>query len=169
MLRTHISAISYINLPPSPIILSIYYTWRKIKSAYNNNKFIISVPTWNDEFDLSDGSYSISDIQDYFERIIKGKHKTVADNLPIQIYINKIKNSVVFKIKTSYKIELLSKETRRLLGSTEKVITKDTNAENVPKLEIVDVILMHCNVVNNSYEKTSKVLFTFVPDKQFGQ
>ena len=101
LFRTHISTISYINLPPSPINLSIYYTWRKIKSAYSNDKFIISVPIWNDEFNLSDGSYSISDIQDYFEWIIKEKHKTVADNLPTQIYINKIKNSVVFKIKTS--------------------------------------------------------------------
>ena len=63
----------------------------------------------------------------------------------------------------------MPRETRRLLGSTEKLIAKDTNAENVPKLEIVDVILMHCNVVNNSYEKASKGLFTFVPDKQFGQ
>ena len=55
--------------------LSIYYTWKNIKSAYNNNKFKISAPTWNDEFDLPDGSYSISDIQDYFEFIIKNtKH-----------------------------------------------------------------------------------------------
>ena len=63
----------------------------------------------------------------------------------------------------------MPRETRRLLGSTEKVIAKDENAENVPKLEIGDVILLHCNVVNNSYEKASKVLFTFLPDKQFGQ
>ena len=47
--------------------LSIYYTWKNIKSAYNNNKFKISAPTWNDKFDLPDGSYSISDIQDYSE------------------------------------------------------------------------------------------------------
>ena len=65
--------------------LSIYYTWRNIKSIYNNNKFEISAPTWNDEFKLPDGSNSISDIQDYFEFIIK-KHKTVAENLPVQIY-----------------------------------------------------------------------------------
>ena len=106
--------------------------------------------------------------KDYFEHIVK-KNETAADNLPIQIYISKIKNRVVFKIKTDYKLELLSKETMRLLGSPEKVIAKDKNDENVPKLEIVDVILMHCNVVNNSSQQASKVLFTFVPDKQFGQ
>ena len=70
--------------------LSIYYTWKNIKSEYNNNKFKISAPTWNDEFNLADGSYSVSDIQDYFEYIIK-KHETIADNAPIQIYVNKIK------------------------------------------------------------------------------
>ena len=62
--------------------LSIYYTWKNIKSAYNNNKFKISTPTWNDEFDLPDGSYSIADSQDYFEFIIK-KHKTLAENPPV--------------------------------------------------------------------------------------
>ena len=148
--------------------LSIYYAWKNIKSVYNNNNFKISAPTWNYELDLSDGSYSISDIPDYFEYIIK-KHETVADDLPLQIYINKIKNRVVFQIKTGYKLALLSKETMKLLGSTEKFIDKDKNGENVPKLEIVHVILMHCNVVNNSYQQASKVLFTFVPDKQFGQ
>ena len=61
---------------------SIYYTWKNIKSVYNKNKFKISAPTWNDEFNLPDGSYSISDIQDYFENIIK-KHETIEDNLPV--------------------------------------------------------------------------------------
>ena len=79
--------------------LSIYYTWKNIKSEYNNNKFKISAPTWNDTFDLPDGSYSVSDIQDYFEYIIK-KHETIADNSPVQIYVNRIKNRVVFKIKS---------------------------------------------------------------------
>ena len=78
--------------------LSIYYTWKNIKSEYNNNKFKISAPTWNDTFDLPDGSYSISDIQDYFEFIIK-KHETLTENLPVHIYPNKIKNRIVFKIK----------------------------------------------------------------------
>ena len=78
--------------------LSIYYTWKNIKSEYKNNKFKISAPTWNDTFDLPDGSYSISDIQDYFEFIIK-KHETVTENPPVLIYPNNIKNRIVFKIK----------------------------------------------------------------------
>ena len=76
--------------------LSIYYTWKNIKSAYNNNKFKISAPTWNDEFDLPDGSYSIADIQDYFEFIIR-KHETLTENPPVQIYPNKIKSRIVLK------------------------------------------------------------------------
>ena len=101
--------------------LSIYYTWKNIKSEYNNNKFKILAPTWNDTFDLPDGSYSISDIQDYFEFIIK-KHETLTENPPIQIYPNKIKNRIVFKIKTGYKLELLTPETMRLLESTKKML-----------------------------------------------
>ena len=77
--------------------LSIYYTWKNIKAEYNNNKFNISAPTWNETFDLSDGSYSIDDIQDYFEFIIK-KHETLTDNPLIKVYPNKIKNRIVFKI-----------------------------------------------------------------------
>ena len=90
--------------------LSIYYAWKNIQSEYNNNKFKISAPTSNDEFNLPDRSYSVSDIHDYFEYIIK-KHETLVDNPPVQIYINKIKNRIVFKVKTGYKLELLSKET----------------------------------------------------------
>ena len=87
--------------------LSIYYTWKNIKSEYNNNKFNISAPTWNDKFDLPDGSHYASDIQDYFEYIIK-KYETIADNRPVLVYANKVKNKIVFKIKTGYKLELLS-------------------------------------------------------------
>ena len=68
--------------------LNIYYTWRNVKSSYNNNKFKISAPTWNEEFDLPDGSYSISDIQDYFEYILK-KHSESVDNPSIRMYINR--------------------------------------------------------------------------------
>ena len=75
--------------------LSIYYTWKNIKSAYNNNILKISAPTWNDEFDLPDGSYSISNIHDYFEYIIK-KHETIANNSRVQIYVNKIKKTGLF-------------------------------------------------------------------------
>ena len=74
---------------------------KNIEFEYNSNKFKISAPASNDEFDLPDGSYSVSDIQDCFEYIIK-KHETIGDS-PVQIYVIRIKNSIVFKIKTSYK------------------------------------------------------------------
>ena len=148
--------------------LSIYYTWKNIKSECNNNKFKISAPRWNDNFDLPDGFYSISDIQDYFEFINK-KHQTLTKNQPIQIYPNKIKNRILFKIKTGYKLELLTLETMKLLGSTKKDLDSDKNSKNVPKLESVEVVLVHCNLVKNDYQIASKVLFSFVPNKQSGQ
>ena len=148
--------------------LSIYYNCKHVKSKYNNNKSKISAPTWNDTFDLPDGSYSISDIQDYFEFIIK-KHEALTENPPIQVYPNKIKNRIVFKIKTGYKLELLTRETMRLLGTTKKDVDADKNSENVPKLESVEVVLVHSNLVKNDYQHASKDLFSFVPNKQFGQ
>ena len=87
------------------------------------------------------------------------------DNLPAEIYLNKIKNRIVFKIKTRYKLELLVKETMQLLGSSKKDIDQNKNGELVPRLETVEVVLIHCNLVNSSYQQASKVLFTFVPNK----
>ena len=110
----------------------------------------------------------LTDIQDYFEFIIK-KHETLTENPPIQIYPNKIKNRIVFKIKTGYKLELLTPETMKLIGSTKKYVDSDKNSENVAKLESVEVVLVHCNLVKNDYQHTSKILFSFVPNKQFGQ
>ena len=101
----------------------------------------ISAPTWNKTFDLPDRPYTISSIQDYFEFIIK-KH-ALTENQSIQIYPNKIKNRIVFKIKTGYKQKLLTPETMKLLGSTNKVADKDKYEENVPKLESVQVALVH--------------------------
>ena len=103
-----------------------------------------------------------------FEYIIK-KHKTISDNPPKQIYINKTNNCILFKLKTGYKLELLSEKTMRLLRSTEKDIDKDKNGENVPKVKMVEVELMNCYVVNNDYQQASKVLFTFVRNKKFRQ
>ena len=99
--------------------LIIYHTWKNIKFEYNDNKLKISAPTGNDAFDLPDESYSVSDIQDYFEYIIQ-KYETIVDNPPVQIYVNKIKNRIVFKIKAGYMLELLSSETMRSLGSSKK-------------------------------------------------
>ena len=116
--------------------LSIYYTWKNIKSSYKNNKFKISAPTWNEIFTLPDGSYSISDIRDYFEYILKN-HRANIDKPSIQINIDKIENWITFKIKNGYSLELLTKEAMKLLGSTKNKISKDENGENVPHLEIV--------------------------------
>ena len=139
---------------------SIYYTWKNIKSSYNNNKFKISAPTWTDILDLPDGSYSVADMQDYFQYILK-KHSENVDNPSIRRYINKIENRITFKIKDGYYIELLMPETMKLLGSTESKISKDENSENVPHLEIVELVLIHCNLVNNDYQQESKILYTF--------
>ena len=147
--------------------LSIYYTWKNVKSTYNNNKFKISAPTWNETFDLPDGLYNISEIQNYIEYMIK-EHETIGENAPILIYANTINNRIVFKIKSAYKLEL-SKETMKLLGSTSSIIDADKNSENVPKLENVEVVLGKCHLVNNAYQQHSRVLLTFVPTKQYGQ
>ena len=141
--------------------------WRNIKSSYNNNKFKISEPTWNDNFELPDGSYSVSDIQDYFEYILK-KHREDIDKSSVQIYVNKIENRVTFKIKNGYSLELLTPETMKLLGSTKNKTTKDKNGENVPQLEITEVVLIHCNIVDDDYQQDSRILYTFVPNKPFG-
>ena len=85
-----------------------------------------------------------------------------------QIYVNKIKNRITFKIKNGYSLERLTKETMKLLGSTKKKITKDKNGENVPHLEITEVILVRCNMVNNNYQYNSRVLYTFIPNKSVG-
>ena len=147
--------------------LSIYYTWKNIKSTYNNNKFKISSPTWNDEFKLPDGSYSIPDIQDYFEYILK-KHGEDIDKPSVQIYVNKIENRITFKTKDGYSLKFVTPETMKLLGSTKNEIIKDENGENVPHFEVTEVILVHCNIVNNDYQQNSRVLYTFVPNKPFG-
>ena len=85
--------------------LSIYYTWKNAKSSYNNNKFKISTSTQNDKLELTDGSYSASDIQDYFKHILK-KHGENIDKPSVQIYINKIENRITFKIKDGFTLEL---------------------------------------------------------------
>ena len=133
----------------------------------NNNKFKISTPTWNEEFTLPDGSYSVSDIQDYFQYILK-KHGENTDKPSVQIYVNKIKNRTTFQIKKRYSLDLLTKETMKLLGGTKNKITKDKNGENVPYHEITEAVLVHCNMVNNDYQHGSRELYTFVPNKSFG-
>ena len=86
----------------------------------------MSARPWNEEFELPDGSYYVSDIQDYFKYIFK-KHETVTDNPSVRIYINKTENRITFKIKTGYYLKSLTPETMKLLGSTKSKITKDKN------------------------------------------
>ena len=107
------------------------------------------------------------DIQDYFEYILK-KNTENFDNPSFKIYVNKIENRITFKIKTGYYLELLRSETMKLLGSTESKITKNKNGENVLHFGIVELILVHCNLVNNYYQQDSRILYTFVPNKPFG-
>ena len=139
--------------------LSIYYTWKNVNSSYNNNKFKISTLTWSEEFELPDGSYSVSDIQDYFEYILK-KHSESVDNRSIRKYVNKIEYRITFKIKNGYSLKLLTPETMKLLGSKVSKINKNKNSENV--------VLVHCNLVNNDYQQNSRILYTFVPNNEFG-
>ena len=147
--------------------LSIHYTWKNIKSSYNNNKFKNTAPTWNYKFELSDGLYSVSDIQDCFEYILK-KYGEIIVNPSAKIYVNNIENRITFRIKNGYSLELLTPETMKLLGSTENKITKNKNGENVPHLDITEVVLVHCNIVNNDYQQDSRVFLTFVLKKRFG-
>ena len=109
--------------------------------------------------------YSVSDIQDYFDYILENYGKNT-DYPSIRKYVNKVENRITFK--TGYSIEILRPETIKLLGSTENKKTKDKNGENVPHLEITEVVLVHFNIVNNDYQQDSRVLYAFVPNKPFG-
>ena len=139
--------------------LSIYYTWKNIKSSYSKNKSKISASTWSDTFCLN--------IKNYFEYILK-KHSESVDNPSIRIYVNKIENRIIFTTKNGYYLELLTPEAMKLLGSTKARITKDKNVKNVPHLEIVELVLVHCNLVNDDYQQDSRKLYAFVPNKPFG-
>ena len=100
---------------------SIYYTWKKITKQYENNKHKIIALTWHDEFEVPDGSYSVSNIQDYVEYVTK-KHETLIIVPSIHVYINRVNNRLLFKIKVGYKLELQTLKTMALFGSTEKII-----------------------------------------------
>ena len=101
---------------------------------------------------MSDRLCSVSDIQDYFWYFIEN-HQTVTDNPPVRIYVNKIENRITFKIKIRYYLELLSPETMRLVWRTKSNINKDVNGNNLPHLEIIEVVLVHCNIVSNDYQQ----------------
>ena len=95
-------------------------------------------------------------------------HGEDIDNPSVKIYVYKIENRITFRIKNHYSLELLTSEPMKLFGSTENKITKDKNGETVAHLEITEVVLVRCNIVNNDYQQDSRVWCTFVPNKQFG-
>ena len=157
------------NRKISLVNLSIHHTWQNIKDEYKNNRFEIIGQTWDETFDLPDGSYTVADIQDYFLWVIK-KHETdvnSSEESPILIYPNKIRNRIVLKIKTGYKLELLTSETMALLGDG-AIVDSNKNGKNVPELEKVSSVLLHCNVVHNDHLRNSKLLYSFVRNNSFG-
>ena len=101
--------------------------------------------------------------------IMLKKRETVTVNLSIRRYVNEKENRTSFKIKTGYYFKLLSPETMKLLGITKSKITKDENGETVPHLENTEIVLIYCNIINNDYQQDSRVLYTFVANKLFGQ
>ena len=141
--------------------LSMYYAWKNIKKSYKNNKYKISASTWNEKFELPDGPYYISGIQDYFECILK-KHGEKTDNPSIRICVNQMEKRIRSKIKRGYYFQILTPETVKSLGSTKSKITKEENGETV-------VLLINCNFDNNDYQRDSRVSYAFAPNKSFGQ
>ena len=143
--------------------LSIYYTWKNIKSECNNNKFKISAPTWNETFDLPDVFYPIDDIQDYFEFIIKN-YKTLTEDSAAEIYLNRIKNIIVFKIKTGYNLQLLTIRFNeiKLLGNTKKVVDQvkiEKMYQNQNLLKMFQFIVIQSKIIISTHQKFYLDLF----------
>ena len=131
--------------------LSIYCSWRNIKRLYGDFKAKKSGTTWNEQLELHDESYSVSNIQDYFEYIIK-IHKTT-NKSPIQRYVSRSQNRITFKIKSVYYHEFLTTKNIKLFGNTARRITKDKNGKNMSQPELFEVLLVGCNIVNNQYQQ----------------
>ena len=128
----------------------IYYTWKNIKQSYKNNKFKISVATWNGELELPDRSIIFYiRYSRLFSIYIKKTWENIV-NTSIRTYVNKIENRITFKIKTWYYLKLLIAETMKLLGRTKSNITENKIGENIPHLESTEIVLVNCNIVNNN-------------------
>ena len=130
----------------------------------------MSRPTWSEDVTIPDGSYEIYQILNYFlDEIIKKHESNIKSNeqLPILIYANRILNRVSFRIKTGYKLELLTNETMRLLGDG-PIINTTKNGENVPRPEIVRNLLVFCNLGENVFLQDGKLLLSFDPNSRFG-
>ena len=119
---------------------------------------------------MPDASYTLGRMQRYFEYIIK-KHETLTgdDKAPIQMLPNEGTNRIHFRIKQVYSIEFMSPEVMKFLGSAERKISENKDCENVPQVEITEFILVHCSLVNNEFQRESKILHTFVPNKPYGK
>ena len=91
------------------------------------------------------------------------------DTISIKIYVNKIKNRIKFKIRTGYYLKILKSEAMKLLESKIGILNKDKNGKNMPNLEAIEIVLVHCNIVKNDHQQDSRVLYTFIPNKSFGQ
>ena len=140
-------------------------------NACKDNKFKMLPTTQNEKLESPDGSFFISGIQNYF-KYLNRKHETVTDNPPIRIYANKIENKITFEIKTGYYLKfqhLKKRKEKKPLGATKIEINKSENCENVPYLEITEVVLIHCNILNNYYQQCSRVLYTFGLNKCLGE
>ena len=144
----------------------VYYKRKTVTKQYQNKKVEIIAPTWNGDFELLDSSYSVPDIQDYIEYIIK-KHKTLTMVPPIHVPINRINNRLVFKIKDGYILEIQTAETMKLFASKRKLSNTIKNEENVPNLEVVELVLVQCNLIDNQCKQKSELLQTFRPNKSY--
>ena len=114
-------------------------------------------------------SYLMDHIQyQVFKIILNIFYNESVDNPPIKIYVNRTENRITFKTKSGYYLELLTPETMKLLGGGDNKITKDKNGENIPRLEVVELVLAHCNLVHNDCQQDSRILYAFVPNKTFG-
>ena len=128
--------------------------WENIRKQYKSNKLKAIASTWNDEFELSNGSYSVWYFQDYIKYIIK-KHETLSRIPPIRVYINRANNRLVFQMKDGYKLELQTHETWNYLAAQKKLISKTKNEENEPILEVVEVVWVQSNLVDDQYQQKS--------------
>ena len=131
--------------------------WRILNKQYKYNELEIITPIWNDEFELPDGSYIVVDIKVYIKYIIK-KHKTLTTIPPIDVSINWICNRLAFKIEDEYMQELQMPETIQLFGSKTKLIGKTKTGGKVPSLEVVEVLLIQCNLVANQFDSNPQPL-----------
>ena len=149
-------------------ILAYTIRGKKMKKLRKNNKFKLSAPKWNEEFELPDGSFSVSDIKDCFEYILRKKHGEKTDNPSIKVYVNKIENRITFKMKRILS-QTFNAWNNEITWSNKSKITKDENGKDMPHLDITEVILVHYNIADNNYQQDSRVLYKFVINKSFGQ